>query len=229
MQADVAFAPVDHTCLNTPGSAPVVDEPDGSGAANADLAATASAALAAVNQLRSNTSPDQFEDIMAALTRNREDDDSSKCSENKRKRRGSASRGSADASHMRTAKKVVRKPREEALQHLSMIATKIYFTTTNGDQHKTIVAYNKVDGITRVLAEGECEVLQFGPALPDEAPHGTTGAAPRETATSPVGTEESEVHTVVYCISHMSSLSLAHLCPLVLISLGAGGKLRDIF
>ena len=65
-----------------------------------------------------------------------------------------------------TTKKVIRKLREEALQHLSMIATTINFRTTNGDQLKTIVAYNKVDGIIRVLGERECEVLQFGPALP---------------------------------------------------------------
>ena len=129
MQADAVSAPVhNHNCVATVGntSNPIVDKPNGSATANVDLAATASAALAAVNQLRSNTSPDQFSDIMAALTRNREGDDSSKCSENRKKRRGSASRASDDASQ-RTAKKVIRKLREEALQHLSMIATTINF------------------------------------------------------------------------------------------------------
>ena len=134
MQADAVSAPVDnHNCVTTAGptSDPIVDKPDGSATANVDLAAIvstviASTALAAVNQLRSNTSPDQFSDIMAALTRNREGDDSSKCSENRRKRRGSASRASDDASQ-RTTKRAVRTLREEALQHLSMIATTINF------------------------------------------------------------------------------------------------------
>ena len=67
---DAVSAPVDnHNCVTTvgPTSDPIVDKPNGSATANVDLAATASAALAAVNQLRSNTSPGQFSDIVSWL------------------------------------------------------------------------------------------------------------------------------------------------------------------
>ena len=83
MQADAVSALVhNHKCIATvgPTSNPIVDKPNCSATANVDLAATASAALAAVNQLRSNTSPDQSSDIMAALTRKCEGDDTNKCS-----------------------------------------------------------------------------------------------------------------------------------------------------
>jgi hypothetical protein len=76
-----------------------------------------------------------------------------------------------------------------------MIATTINFRTTNGDQLKTIVAYNKVDGMNRVLGERECEVLQFGPALSDEVSNDTIGAATHDCMTTPGGTEECKVRT----------------------------------